>query len=218
MRTEHGSGDLGRRISEQRDRAGLSRAQAADRAGMAANYLEYLETSPAPNPGPGAVTRLAAVLGTTVAALGGAGLSLPPGQRRATKFPVLEALSAQDCRGYLAAGGIGRFLFTAARGPVAIPVNYRMLGDDVVFRTASETSVAAGVRQPLVSFDVDHLDDVLGEGWSVLVSGAASLMTAPAELAQAEALGIAPWAGGERDTYVKIVARTVTGRRIRAVE
>jgi transcriptional regulator with XRE-family HTH domain len=213
-----GRGDLGRRIAEQRGRAGLSRADAAGRAGLAPSYLEYLETSPSPNPGRSAVTRLAAALGTTAAALGGAGLLLPPGQSRAARRPVLEVLSTAECRRYLAPGGVGRFLFTAARGPVALPVNYRMLGDDIIFRTAAQTSAAAGAGSQRVSFDVDHLDDALSEGWSVLVSGEASPVTAQPELGEVTALGIAPWAGGDRDVYVRIVAQEVTGRRIRTVE
>ena len=212
------SGDLGRRIAEYRDRAGLSRAEAAEKAGMAPTYLEYLETDPMPNPGQAALARLAAALGTTDAALGGAGLSLPPGQRRAADRPVLEVLSAAECRRYLAAGGVGRFLFTAGRRPVAVPVNYRMLGDDIVFRTGSQATAVAGTQQPWVSFDVDHIDEALSEGWSVLASGQAVLVTARAELDETAALGIAPWAGGERDTYVKIVVRDLTGRRIRAKE
>jgi transcriptional regulator with XRE-family HTH domain len=47
---EHGGTDLGRRILEHRHHAGLSREEAAGRAGMAASYLAYLETSPAPSP------------------------------------------------------------------------------------------------------------------------------------------------------------------------
>lgn len=43
-------------------------------------------------------------------------------------------------------------------------------------------------------------------------------MTDPAELEQVTALGITPWAGGERDTYVRLTAREITGRRIRAIE
>jgi nitroimidazol reductase NimA-like FMN-containing flavoprotein (pyridoxamine 5'-phosphate oxidase superfamily) len=215
--SRNGRGDLGRRIAEQREGAGLSRAEAAARAGLAPGYLEYLETSPAPNPGRGAVTRLAAVLGTTAAALGGAGLLLPPGERGAARRPVLEVLSTAECRAYLAPGGVGRFLFTAARGPVAMPVNYRMLGDDIIFRTAVPTSAAAaGPRR--VSFEVDHLDGALSEGWSVLVSGEASPVTAQPELDKVTALAIDPWAGGERDVYVRIVASEITGRRIRAIE
>jgi hypothetical protein len=209
--------DLGRRIAEQRARAGLSRAEAAERAGIAVSYLEYLETSAAPSPGPGALARLAAALGTTGAALGGAGLYLPPGQRQAARHPVLETLTGAECLDYLAPGGIGRFLFLDDRGPVAIPVNYRMLGGGIVFRAAGGGSAAAAAGQPRVSFDVDHIDDALGEGWSVLVSGKARLVTAPAELAEVAALGIEPWAGGERNEYIRIEPRDVTGRRIRAI-
>ena len=220
MRTEtkHLSGDLGRRITEQRDRAGLSREEAASRAGMAPGYLEYLETSPAPNPAQGTVARLAAALGTTAALLGGAGLSLPPGQRRAAASPVLETLTPAQCRAYLADGGVGRFLFLAARGPIAIPVNYRMLAGDIVFRTGSAAIIAACTPMQLASFDVDHLDDVLSEGWSVLVSGTASIMTAGNEVEEAAALGITPWAGGDYDTCIRLASAEITGRRIRASE
>jgi transcriptional regulator with XRE-family HTH domain len=214
--TEHRSGDLGRRIAEQRDRAGLSREEAAGRAGLAPGYLAYLETSPAPNPAQGDLARLAAALGTTAAVLGGAGLSLPPGQGRAAAAPVLETLTPAECRAYLAGGGVGRFLFLAARGPVAIPVNYRILDGDVVFRTGSAGIIAACAAGQLVSFDVDHMDDVLSEGWSVLASGTASLMTGGPELAEAGGLGITPWAGGDYDTCIRLTAAQITGRRIRA--
>jgi hypothetical protein len=69
-----------------------------------------------------------------------------------------------------------------------------------------------------VSFEVDHLDGALSEGWSVLVSGEASPVTAQAELDKVTALAIDPWAGGDRDVYIRIVASEITGRRIRAVE
>jgi transcriptional regulator with XRE-family HTH domain len=213
-----GRGDLGRRIAEQREQAGLSRAQAAGQAGVAPSYLEYLETSPLPNPSQGALARLAAALGTTPAALGGAGLQLPPGQRPAARRPVLEVLSTDQCRAYLAPGGVGRFLYTAPRGPVAMPVNFRMLGGDIVFRTTAATSAAAAAGPERVSFDVDHIDDALGEGWSVLASGAARPVSAPAELREVGALAITPWAGGDRDVYVRITVGEITGRRIRAIE
>jgi transcriptional regulator with XRE-family HTH domain len=211
-----GGTDLGRRVAEQRRRAGLTVAEAAERAGMSPDYLAFLESSSMASPTPAALARLAAALNGPPDALSGAGLNLPPGERRAAKNPVLEELSVQECRDLIAPGGVGRFLFAeAGRAPVAIPVNYRMDADDVVFRTGSHGSIAStGLGQP-VSFDVDHLDDALGEGWSVLVSGTASILADPAELARAEALHIEPWAGGERDTYVRLSADQLTGRRIR---
>ncbi|HEY2076356.1 MAG TPA: pyridoxamine 5'-phosphate oxidase family protein [Streptosporangiaceae bacterium] len=208
--------DVGRRIAEERSRAGLTIAEAAERAGMSPEYLAYLESSPAPNPSQAAMMRLAAALGTAPGSLSGAGMNLPPGQRSAAKSAVLDSMTVAECRQHLAGGGIGRFLFVEpGRGPVAIPVNFRMDEDDVVFRTGSEGSVAAGVHQSPVSFDVDHLDDALSEGWSVLVTGEARVITDPGEIARAASLNIEPWAGGNKAAYVRLTARQITGRRIR---
>jgi hypothetical protein len=71
-------------------------------------------------------------------------------------------------------------------------VNYRMLGDDIVFRTSESGSAAAATAQPRVSFSVDHLDDALAEGWSVLASGEAAVITDPAGLAGASWLALSP--------------------------
>jgi len=209
--------DIGRRIAEERNRAGLTVAEAAERAGMSVEYLAYLESSTAPNPTQAALIRLAAALGTTPGSLSGPGLNVPPGRRSAAKGAVLDSMTVAECRQHLADGGIGRFLFVEpGRGPVAIPVNFRMDGDDVVFRTAGEGSVAAGVHQSPISFDVDHLDDALSEGWSVLVTGQARVITDPGELARAAALNIEPWAGGDKAAYVRLTASQITGRRISA--
>jgi len=208
--------DLGRRLAERRGRAGLSIADVAERAGMSPGYLAYLESSSFPNPSQATLTRLAAALDTAPESLTGAGLNLPPGQRPAAKNPVLDTLSRAECMRLVAPGGVGRFLFIEpGRGPVAVPVNFRMDGDDIVFRTTSESSVTDAVHGQPVSFDVDHLDDALSEGWSVLLSGTASIITDPAALDHARALGIEPWAGGDRHTYVHIEVTQVTGRRIR---
>jgi transcriptional regulator with XRE-family HTH domain len=208
--------DIGRRIAEQRNRAGLTLAETADRAGMSVEYLAYLESSTAPNPTQAALMRLAAALDTTPGLLSGAGLNVPPGQRSAAKGAVLDSMTVAECWQHLAGGGIGRFLFVEpARGPVAVPVNFRMDGEDVVFRTGSEGSVAAGIHQSPISFDVDHLDDALSEGWSVLVTGEARVIADPDELARAAALNIEPWAGGDKAVYVRLTASQITGRRIR---
>jgi transcriptional regulator with XRE-family HTH domain len=208
--------DVGRRIAEQRNRAGLTVAQAAERAAMSPEYLAYLESSMSPNPTQATLIRLAAALDATPGSLSGAGMNLPPGQRSATKGAHLDSMTVAECRQHLAAGGIGRFLFVEdGRGPVAIPVNFGMDGDDVVFRTASGGSVSAGLHERRVSFDVDHIDDALGEGWSVLVTGQAHIITDPAGLARAEALHIEPWVGDDRPVYVLLTASQITGRRIR---
>jgi nitroimidazol reductase NimA-like FMN-containing flavoprotein (pyridoxamine 5'-phosphate oxidase superfamily)/DNA-binding XRE family transcriptional regulator len=211
-----GGTDIGRRIREQRERVGLSRAETAERAGLAPEYLVYLEVGPDCMPTQATLIRVAAALGTSVSALSGAGLNVPPGQRGVAANPVLTSLSADECHALIARGGVGRVLFLEpGRGPVAVPVNYRMDGDDVVFRTGGGTQLADNLRQDSVSFDVDHLDEGLGEGWSVLLTGTASVISAPDELGRARSLGVEPWAGGDRPTYVRLQVRQVTGRAIR---
>lgn len=213
--TSGGATDLGRRIREHRERAGLSREEAAEQAGLAETYLAYLESNRDASPTSGALTALASALGTTKAALAGAGMELPPGQQPPAPHPVLESLDPRECRRLLGSGGVGRFVYVDDRGPAAIPVNFRMLGDDIIFRTSAWGSLAQRSLQRRVSFEVDHIDDALGEGWSVLVSGRAHLVTDPDELASARALGIDPWAGGARETYIRISPLVMTGRRIR---
>ncbi len=211
-----GGTDLGRRIAEQRNDAHLSVAEVADRAGMSPQYLSYLESSSAATPTTASLIRLAAALDVAPGTLEGVGLNVPPGQRSAARNPTLHKLTEAECRALIAPGGIGRFLFVqAGRGPVAIPVNFKMDGADVVFRTGADSEIIEAIHEEQVSFDVDHFDDALGEGWSVLITGTASAIAGDAELSHARALHIEPWAGDERNIYVRLSPHVTTGRRIR---
>jgi len=183
---------------------------------MAPGYLAYLETSESPNASHATLARLAGALGIQVAALTGAGMDQPPGQGRPpARHAVLQDMTPDECRARLAPGGVGRFLYSSDRGPVAVPVNFAMLGDDVIFRTEAGDEVADATAQDKVSFDVDHIDDALREGWSVLASGKARVLTDAAEIQQARALDIEPWAGGDRNAYIRLTPTEITGRRIR---
>jgi nitroimidazol reductase NimA-like FMN-containing flavoprotein (pyridoxamine 5'-phosphate oxidase superfamily) len=208
-------GDLGRRVAERRHDLGLTTQEVATRAGMDPHYLGRLERSPAPQLPGSALWRLAAALDTSVAALTGSGMEAPPGRADPSERPVLEPLSPEECRTLIAPGGIGRVLFVESGVPVALPVNYRSIGEDVVFRTEEGASVLAHLPEQDVSFEVDHLDEALAEGWSVLISGRGRTVIERAEHERVQALDVAPWAGGARDIYVRIAPDRVTGRRIR---
>jgi transcriptional regulator with XRE-family HTH domain len=211
-----GATDVGRRIAERREQAHLAIAEVADLAGMSPQYLSYLESSPTASPSRATITRLAAALDVTPGALEGSGLNLPPGQRSAARNPTLHKLTEAECHELIAPGGVGRFLFVQpGRGPVAIPVNFKMDGTDVVFRTGGDSVTVAGSHQQPVSFDVDHLDDALSEGWSVLLTGTAIAVSTEPELSHVQSLGITPWAGRDRDVYVRLSPTEITGRRIR---
>ncbi len=110
---------------------------------------------------------------------------------------------------------MGRIVFSSFAGPVAVPVNFRILDGDVVFRTSPLSSVNSVVAQGPVSFEVDHIDEALAEGWSVLLRGRAHEVVDQDELEQVKDLGVSPWAGGTRDLYIRLTPQQVTGRRIR---
>lgn len=212
-----GVGDLGRRARERRLELGLPLSEVARRAGMDPGYLEYLEGNVASVSG-GALLRLAGALETTTDALAGGGIERPPGRGGAAVSPVLEELGVDECRRLIAGGGVGRVVFAGEEGPAALPVNFGLLADEVVFRTAEDGVIARAVERQgaTIGFEVDHVDEALAEGWSVLIRGRAHRVADEHELAGVEGLEVEPWAGGERNLYLRIVASEMTGRRIRA--
>lgn len=208
-------GSLGRRVLSRRRALGLDRDELARRAGIHPGYLEYVESHADAQPSAATRARLAAALETSVAWLQRAGAGSPPGSVGPPPgTPRLETLPREACLALLRAGGVGRAVFTGRRGPVALPVNFRVLDGRVVFRT-DDGAIAAAVRERgTMSVEVDHLDEELGEGWSVLVSGEAELVDDPEGLALVVAQGVEPWAGGDRPLVVRLAVQEVTGRRI----
>ena len=67
-----------------------------------------------------------------------------------------------------------------------------------------------------VAFEIDRIDDGMREGWSVLVTGRARVLTEPELHVLAAGVTVEPWAGGARDLYVAVEPENITGRRIRA--
>ena len=127
---------------------------------------------------------------------------------------ALRTLSPAECYGLLEAGGIGRVGFAAADGIVMLPVNFAVAGKAVIFRTAPDTLLAV-YASGRVSFEVDHLDETLREGWSVLLHGHAHTVTDEREVRRLEdRTHLEPWAGGARDVYVRITPTRISGRCI----
>ena len=206
-------GDLSRRIAQRRAELHLSQAQVAARAGLSLRYVEYLERYPA-RPTAAALRQLAAALRTTPAALLGGGANVPPGQCRPAGLRAVSKLMGAECRRLIAPGGVGRIAFGSLSGPVVVPVNFAVLADTIVVRTA-EGTVIDGHAGEQVALEVDHIDEALCLGWSVLVRGPAHRVASPAELRRLqEDAAVWPWPGGEREVYVRIVPREITGRRI----
>jgi nitroimidazol reductase NimA-like FMN-containing flavoprotein (pyridoxamine 5'-phosphate oxidase superfamily) len=201
-------------MTRRRTELGLSVAQVAERAQLSQRYVQYLERFPA-RPSPTALRQLAAALRTTPAALLGAGGSAPPGHDlAASRRP--ERLPPDECRRLIAPGGIGRIALVTASGPLVFPVNYAFVADTIVIRTNAGSAIAAHASD-CVAFEVDHIDDALAQGWSVLVRGRAHPVTQPGEHQRLLAVtALRPWLQGEHELFVRVVLDRITGRRIAA--
>jgi nitroimidazol reductase NimA-like FMN-containing flavoprotein (pyridoxamine 5'-phosphate oxidase superfamily) len=127
---------------------------------------------------------------------------------------ALRTLSPAECFGLLELGGIGRVGFAAADGIVMLPVNFAVTGKTIIFRTAPDTLLALYANGP-VSFEVDHLDQALGEGWSILIQGRAHKVEDEDSVKCLEGrTHLQSWAGGARDVYVRITPARISGRCI----
>jgi transcriptional regulator with XRE-family HTH domain len=207
-------GDVGRRAQRRRRELGLSRTELAMRAGIAPEYVDHLEEQPA-QLSVIALLHLADALEMAPAGLLGGEADRPPGAAGAAmRRPKVERLAADECLRLLAPGGVGRVLIVTESGPEALPVNFTLIDDTVVFRTSPETVLAAHLDEQ-VGFEADRLDEAMSRGWSVLLAGHARRVYDPAVFWRAHDT-VEPWVGGERDLCVRIEADRVSGRRISA--
>jgi uncharacterized protein len=128
----------------------------------------------------------------------------------------IDVLSREVCLQYLAMHHLGRLAVVVDGQPLVFPVNYALDGASIVFRTDGGTKLHAALGGP-VAFEVDEADNVWHAGWSVVVSGHAHTVPSD-EHARLRRLPLGPWCPGPKETWVRIVADAITGRRINARE
>ncbi len=127
----------------------------------------------------------------------------------------LAVLSNQECLLRLRAAPLGRIAFMSGGDPVILPVNHGMDGDTIVFRTNPGSKLFAADNELSVSFEIDGSDPDQRSGWSVVVSGVATRVEDPADIARLNLLGIEPWANVvERMYWVRIRTYMLTGRQV----
>lgn len=130
----------------------------------------------------------------------------------------LEDMSVQDCFDFLGRGTIGRLVYLDERGPIAVPVNYALAEQSIVFRVGGGAKQAA-MGQGLSAFEVDHIDEDHRSGWSVIVRGVGEeipIALVPETLHHMTEGFPLPWAFGIHNVWLKIIPETVTGKRLGA--
>ncbi len=124
-------------------------------------------------------------------------------------------LTIEECLELLSGGVIGRVALATPVGPRIVPVNYAMHGQAIIFRTAAYSELGTYGWNTDLAFEVDYIDYEKHQGWSVVALGRAELVDDPEELREIkESWDPRPWAGGQRNLYMKLTWRDVTGRRL----
>lgn len=125
----------------------------------------------------------------------------------------LVALTRAACLQLLGTVSVGRVVFTERALPAVLPVSYAVVGQDVVISTHSHSRLARAAEAGVLAFEVDEIDPRSRTGWSVVLTGAAHVVTDPDELADAYA-ALDPWLLHTDDTIVRIPSTVLTGRRL----
>lgn len=123
---------------------------------------------------------------------------------------TMEALDREECVALLRAFTVGRVALVSSDGtPLVLPVNYVVDEEVVVFRSGPGEKLEQIHGAP-ASFQIDFIDSYHRSGWSVLVQGTAFHASAE-EIAH---LAVTPWLEGEMRHWVRLVPRSITGRRL----
>jgi nitroimidazol reductase NimA-like FMN-containing flavoprotein (pyridoxamine 5'-phosphate oxidase superfamily) len=122
-------------------------------------------------------------------------------------------LDLDSCWMRLASIDLGRVAITVRALPVVWPVFYSVLDHSIVFRTQRTSKLAVAAADAVVAFEIDQFSSGSGEGWSVVVQGFASEITAPLAIEQAQALELSGvGCSHEDDMFVSIAPTTLSGR------
>lgn len=125
----------------------------------------------------------------------------------------MEILPASECWELLAVSPVGRIAVVGVDGPEIYPVNIAVDDETVVFRTDPGSKLAAMVTEPRVSIEVDSVDVVARDGWSVVVSGRVEELGGD-DLLAAQQLGLEPWTIGEKARWFRLLPTRISGRGI----
>lgn len=126
----------------------------------------------------------------------------------------LEVLDRDECLGLLATARLGRIAITSGALPVILPVNFRLFGDEILFRTGRGTKLDAATQGAVVAFEVDAMDPLEHTGWSVLVTGVAR-QVGDDEISERLAGRVPRWAPEGDSCVVAVSTELISGRRIR---
>jgi nitroimidazol reductase NimA-like FMN-containing flavoprotein (pyridoxamine 5'-phosphate oxidase superfamily) len=130
-----------------------------------------------------------------------------------TTPPPDDRLSMDECWKLLDREVVGRLALIVDGHPEIFPVNFVLERRSIVFRTAGGTKLWGAVTSKPAAFEIDGYDAHEQQAWSVVARGEAELMENQEEQAAADARLLEPWQPGDKDFYVRLAPKALTGRR-----
>jgi GNAT superfamily N-acetyltransferase len=125
----------------------------------------------------------------------------------------LEILDRGECLRLLASASLGRVGFSSGALPAVFPVNFDLDGRRILVRTGRGSRLDAALRDAVVAFEVDDLDQVGHAGWSVAVTGVATEVGHPTKGRVGQQEPAVRWAGAGEEAVFAISTELVSGRR-----
>src|SRR3954453_20318232 len=106
----------------------------------------------------------------------------------------LEVLGRDECLRLLANATPGRIAVTFGALPTVLPVNFWLDGERILIRTGLGGKLDAAAREAVGAFEGDEFDPLSHSGWSVTVTGFATEVKAPDDVARTRQAPVARWA------------------------
>lgn len=124
-------------------------------------------------------------------------------------------MDRQECLRLMAEVPVGRVVYTRQALPAVLPVNFALAADaSVLLRTSAGSDLVRAVDGVVVAFEADSFDAESRSGWSVVVTGRATVVTDPVEHERLMRTGPRSWMPIEEDVFIRIEATMVTGREL----
>ncbi|MET8857743.1 pyridoxamine 5'-phosphate oxidase family protein [Streptomyces sp. NPDC004579] len=129
---------------------------------------------------------------------------------------TIHELDRQECLRLMAKVPVGRVVYTRQALPAVLPVNFCLDTDDsVVLCTSSDSELVRAIDRVVVAFEADEFDAETRSGWSVVVTGRATVVTDRAEHERLAQVGPTSWMPLRSAVFVRIESEMATGRELR---
>ncbi|MFF4794643.1 pyridoxamine 5'-phosphate oxidase family protein [Streptomyces sp. NPDC001276] len=126
-----------------------------------------------------------------------------------------RSMDRQECLRLMAEVPVGRVVYTRQALPAVLPVNFAVAADaSVLLRTSAGSDLVRAVDGVVVAFEADAFDAESRSGWSVVVTGRATVVTDPVEHERLMRTGPRSWMPIEEDVFIRIEATMVAGREL----